>query len=71
MLQDYAELEKIEDPELKNKVLDAIGTNNFRMTLKNAIDEEKDRKYIAEVCSKVYELTKEGLGIPAPTPLLS
>lgn len=27
-----------------------------------------DRKYIAEVCSKVYELTKEGLGIPAPTP---
>ena len=55
MLQDYAELEKIEDPELKNKVLDAIGTNNFRMTLKNAIDEEKDRKYIAEVSAALSE----------------
>lgn len=55
MLQDYAELEKIEDPELKNKVLDAIGTNNFRMTLKNAIDEEKGRKYIAEVSAALSE----------------
>lgn len=55
MLQDYAELEKIEDPELKNKVLDAIGTNNFRMTLNNAIDEEKNRKHIAEVSAAVSE----------------
>lgn len=55
MLQDYAELEKIKDPELKNKVLDAIGTNNFRMTLNNAIDEEKNRKYIAEASVAVSE----------------
>ena len=55
MLQDYAELEKIEDPELKNKVLDAIGTNNFRMTLNNAIDEEKNRKYLAEASAAVSE----------------
>lgn len=55
MLQDYAELEKIEDPELKNKVLDAIGTNNFRMTLNNAINEEKNRKHIAEVSAAVSE----------------
>ena len=55
MLQDYAELEKIKDPELKNKVLDAIGTNNFRMTLNNAIDEEKNRKYIAEASAAVSE----------------
>ena len=54
-LQDYAELEKIKDPELKNKVLDAIGTNNFRMTLNNAIDEEKNRKYIAEASAAVSE----------------
>jgi len=40
-LMDYAELDKIDDPELKNEVLDAIGTNNFRMTLNNAIDKEK------------------------------
>lgn len=55
MLQDYAELEKIEDPELKNKVLDTIGTNNFRMTLNNAIGEEKNRKHIAEVSAAVSE----------------
>ena len=54
-LQDYAELEKITDPELKNSVLDAIGTNNFRMKLNNAIDEEKGRKYIAEAAAAVSE----------------
>lgn len=55
MLQDYAELDKIEDLALKNEVLDAIGTNNFRMKLNNAIEEEKNRKYIAEVTAAVME----------------
>lgn len=40
-LQDYAQLEKIETPELKNRVLDAIGTANFKEALKKAIDDEK------------------------------
>lgn len=48
-LQDYMELDKIEDPELKNEVLDAIGTDNFRNKLQTAISKEKDMKYIAEV----------------------
>lgn len=47
-LMDYMELDKIEDPKLKNEVLDAIGTNNFRQRLASAIETEKDRKLIAE-----------------------
>lgn len=40
-LQDYAELEKIKDVKLKNKVLEYIGTPNFKWQLQKAIDEEK------------------------------
>lgn len=40
-LFDFAELEKVEDPEAKNKCLDAIGTNNFKNALKSALDEQK------------------------------
>ena len=47
-LQDYIELEKIEDPELKNRVLDAIGTANFRDALKKAIDDEKHKRRMAQ-----------------------
>ena len=47
-LTDYMELDKIDDPELKNEVLEAIGTNNFRQKLASAIETEKSRKLIAE-----------------------
>ena len=47
-LMDYMELDKINDPKLKNEVLDAIGTNNFRQKLANAIETEKNRKLISE-----------------------
>lgn len=50
-LMDYEKLEKIKNPELKNKVLETIGTSNFDWTLKKAIDEEKSierREYILE-----------------------
>ncbi len=46
-LQDYIELDKIDDPELKNKALDAIGTANFRNELKSAIDADKMKKRMA------------------------
>lgn len=46
-LQDYMELDKIDDPELKNKALDAIGTANFRNELKSAIEEDKLKKRMA------------------------
>lgn len=47
-LSDYLELDKIEDPQLKNDVLDAIGTANFKNKLSAAIDEEKLRKRLDE-----------------------
>jgi len=45
-LQDYMELDKVHDPELKNKVLDAIGTANFNNELRKAQDEEKRREFV-------------------------
>ena len=47
-LSDYMELDKIEDPELKNKVLDAIGTADFHNELKKAISAEKLKKRLKE-----------------------
>lgn len=47
-LMDYAELDKIEDPALKNRVLEKIGTNNFKNALADAIQEEKWKKKRAE-----------------------
>ncbi len=43
-LMDYMELEKIESIELRNEVLDSIGTSNFKNELYQAIDKEKTDK---------------------------
>lgn len=40
-ITDYIELEKIKDIKLKNQVLQFIGTNNFHIELKKALDKEK------------------------------
>lgn len=40
-LMDYAELDKINDVNLRNKVLDKIGTSDFKWELQRAIDTEK------------------------------
>lgn len=52
-LSDYIELEKIEDVDLKNSVLEAIGTTDFKWKLQSAINKEqankKRRIIIAEV----------------------
>ena len=47
-IQDYLELDKIESIELKNKVLDAIGTANFRDVLKRTIEDEKHLRRMAQ-----------------------
>lgn len=47
-LQDYIELDKIEDQTLKNNALDAIGTDNFRNVLKASIEEDKFKRRLAE-----------------------
>lgn len=47
-LSDYMELEKIEDIDLKNEVLDVIGTKNFQNKLQQALETEKHRAIIKE-----------------------
>lgn len=43
-LFDFAELDKVEDPEEKEKCLDAIGTQNFKNVLRSALDSQKTKK---------------------------
>lgn len=43
-LMDYAELDKIQDIKTRNKVLEKIGTPNFKWELKDAIDKETSKK---------------------------
>ncbi len=43
-LMDYAELEKIQDIDRRNSVLEKIGTPDFKWKLQRAIDEEKSEK---------------------------
>ena len=47
-LSDYIELDKIEDPKLRNKVLESIGTPNFRSELASALSTEKTNRKMAE-----------------------
>jgi len=54
-LQDYVELDKIEDPDLRNQVLNKIGTDNFRYELNRAISREKEARKIAVLIEKISE----------------
>ena len=47
-LFDFAELDKVENPEDKQKCLEAIGTQNFKNVLKSTIDEQKARAKVAK-----------------------
>lgn len=50
-LMDFAELEKIQDPEIKDKLMDSIGTSDFKFRLKQAIDEDEWRQRRADIIS--------------------
>jgi len=52
-LSDFIELDKIHSSELKNKVLDTIGTSNFRHSLDKAVEEEKLAVLRAELIKKL------------------
>lgn len=54
-LMDYVELEKIEDIESRNKVLEKIGTDDFSWSLRNAIDKEKREKRASELIEQLSE----------------
>lgn len=48
-LADFAELDKINDLDLRNKVLETIGTSNFSYELQRAVDKEKMDANKAEI----------------------
>lgn len=48
-LQDYLELERVEDIKERNKLLQYIGTENYRSELKKALDAQKQAKRLAEI----------------------
>lgn len=52
-LFEYMELDKIKDIDLKNKVLDSIGTANFNNELKKAIEQEEIKEYFDNVEAEV------------------
>lgn len=64
-LSDYAELDKVSDPKVKNKLLDVIGTANFNNELQRAINAEKTEArrayYIAELSKFAKEYTGDSV----------
>ncbi|CAK7083175.1 ParB/RepB/Spo0J family partition protein [Tissierella sp.] len=54
-LMDYAELERIKDIELRNKVLEKVGKDDFNWSLRNAIDKEKREKRSSELIEQLDE----------------
>jgi len=58
-LQDYAELEKIKDIKIRNKVLEKIGTPNFKWEVQNAIDKEAKEKIMALIVAEVEKFATQ------------
>ena len=58
-LFDFAELDKIEDPEVKDELLAVMGTNDFKNKLSSALSDQKKRKLIDQ---RIME-TLESVGI--------
>lgn len=52
-LQDYLELEKIEDVKTRNAVLEKVGTSNFDYELKRALDHEESAKKMARIVASI------------------
>lgn len=52
-LQDYIDLEQIEDEKKKDKLLDYIGTNDFRYNLNLALENQKREKLKTKVIEKL------------------
>lgn len=57
-LQDYAELNKIEDINLRNKVLETVGTSEFKWRLKSALEEQEMPKRKQEFLEFVKDWAK-------------
>ena len=54
-LFDFAELDKVESPEDKQKCLEAIGTQNFKNVLRSTLDDQKTRAKMAKWVEQLEE----------------
>lgn len=59
-LNDYAELNKLNDVNARNRVLEKIGTPNFNATLKQALSEQEDALFLDAVERIVSSFAKKG-----------
>ena len=59
MITDYIELEKIKDIELRNSVLDKIGTSDFNWKLQEAINKEKRKDNEAIIISELEKFATQ------------
>ena len=57
-LQDYAELNKIEDVNLRNKVLETVGTSEFKWRLNSALEDQEMPKRKQEFLEFVKDWAK-------------
>ena len=58
-LAEYMELDKIKSVDRKNKVLDAVGTNNFRNELRRALEDEEQEEFMDSVVEKLSAFATE------------
>ena len=58
-LTDYIELEKVDDPEEKNKLLDAIGTADFRSKLNRTLEAQEQKKRMVAFAAAASEFAKK------------
>ena len=58
-LLDYMELDKIKNIELKNKVLEDLGTKNFNWALQDAIEQEKIEKNKEELIKELETFAQQ------------
>jgi len=52
-LFDFAQLDDIEDPEVKNSLLDSIGKADFKNDIKRELEKQKDRKKLRHYAEEV------------------
>jgi ParB family chromosome partitioning protein len=58
-LMDYADLDKIQDINLRNSVLDKIGTPNFKWELQQAITKEANEKVMALIVAELEKFATQ------------
>lgn len=54
-MTDYLKLNEIKDPDVRNKVLETIGTGDFNYTLKNALEKQKFAEKFAVALRAIQE----------------